>query len=222
MDRRPEAIDSYNVATPQYTPQLLSLAFSLAVGAVTLLALLAIELPWVWRAIAAAVAAAACVIAPNAWFASRWLRAQWRRARLYPALLEGTRALETELATWQGTLALAREPPPVPVEGVYEAQGRFRIALRGDSAASLQPGDCLLVVDVLERRLVGKARVLDENGHGFEAEVHQQLDALFWGFIHQEIGSYRRRMPDGVAVFREADVLESDRAFARLMQGADR
>jgi hypothetical protein len=218
MKSRSPATDRYNIPTPPYTLGFVPVAVSVVGCAVTLLAFLATDLAWLWRAVAAAGVAAACVVAPNAWFASRWLWSQWRRARLYPALFERRRVLENQLAAWQGTLALAAQPVPLSVERLYEAGGRVRIVIGDPSRAALQRGENLLVVYALESRLVGRARVVANNTRSCEAEVHEPMDALFWGYVRQQVASYRRRMPEDVAVFREADVMETKQAFARLMQ----
>lgn len=212
------ATDRYNVATPPYTLGFVPVAVSLVGCAVTVLALLATDLAWVWRAVAAAGVVVVCAVAFNAAFIFRWLSCQWRKVRLYPALLSTARGLENRVTTWQGTLALASELAPLAVERLYEAKGRVRIVIGDPSRGALQRGENLLVVYALESRLVGRARVVSDNTRGCEAEVHEPIDALFWGYVRQEIVSYRRRMPDHVAVFREVDVVEAYGPFAALMQ----
>jgi hypothetical protein len=218
VEGRSKTHDPYDVATPRYTRQLLALAFSAALGAVTLLALLATDLPWTWRAAGAAAAVVAPIIAVNAWFSSRWAWSQWRKARLYPGLLNVKRHLEGELATLHGVAILAAGLSPLDVEGVYEEDGRVLIVVASGDGGAIQHGDTLLVVDTLERKLVGRARVVALEPSRCEAEVHQPLDALFWGFVRQEIRSYRRRLPPEAAVFREADDLARRQALAGLMQ----
>jgi hypothetical protein len=169
--------------------------------------------------VAAVIAAA--TLAVNARFASCWLSSQRRRVRLYPGLLKEKRELERELATLHGMRILAARLAPLDVEGLYEQDGRVVIVAARRDADAIQRGETLLVVDTLERKLVGRARVVALEPGRCEAEVHEPLAALFWGFIRQEVASYRRQPPPDVAVFREANVLAKEEAFARLMEEAE-
>lgn len=194
------------------------MGWSFVLGAVAFLALLASDLAWLWRAVAAAAAVGAGILGVNVWFASRWLWCQSRKVRLYPGLLNGKRHLERELATLHGIRILAAELPRFDLDGLYEDDARLVIVLGTAAGSSMQRGETLLVVDTLKRKLVGRARVVALEPSRCEAEIYEPLDALFWGFVRQEIRRCGRCVPPDAAVFREADDLARRQAFATLMQ----
>jgi hypothetical protein len=219
---RPQADDPYDVAAPRYTPELLKTAWSVVLGGVAFLALFATELDWLWRGVGAGAAVGAGVLAVNGWFGVRWLSCQWRRARLHPRLLNAKRRVERELAAFYGMLILAAGLPPLDVEGLYEQDGRIVLVVAGQQEAAMQRGDTLLVLDTLEGKLMGRARVVAVPPSRCEAEVHEQLDALFWGFVREEIRHYRRQLPPDAVVFRELDEPGRHELFVRLMQEVEK
>jgi len=218
VEDRPEPHDPYDITAPGYGPAAVEVALAAVAVVVTLLAVLVADLAWVWRAVAVAAVVATAILIVNVWFASRWLWSQWRRARLYPQLLSAKGHLERELATLHGMRILAAGLPRLDVDGLYEDDGRLVVVVGTADGSSMQRGETLLVVDILKRKLVGRARVVALEPSRCEAEVYESLDALFWGFVHQEIRRCGRCVPADTAVFREADDLARRQAIARLRQ----
>ena len=153
-------------------------------------------------------------------FGGRWLLVQWRRARAHSRLLERIASLEGELSDREARIALAPGAPPLEVAGVILKGDEFVLVLDVGSEDGVVHGDFLLLIDRLERRLIGRAEVNLVEDQRCEAPF-LTLEPVFKGFLHERAQDLQRRLPEEIIALNERVIHDWYRQARTAQEGAN-
>jgi len=210
--------ERFDIATPQYAKGLWAVVGALAVGVATYLGLLIGDVNVLWRIVVALCAAGGALFVVHLWFAGRWVLCQWRRARTYPEVLRAKADNDQQLAMLGAAHALAMGVPLLPVSAFYYRKDTLMMVLRIDDQCRISVGDGLLIVDTVEVKALGRARVSDVAQGRANAEFDQRRgDPVFLGFLRQRLKEQQRRVDD-VAAIRDKDMDARYRAVRQLQE----